>query len=65
MRISDMKFLKSDMDDLYEELGESIDTFFSNPTVENKKYIRGLIKEFNHVKNILSNKIQDFWCKGE
>ena len=65
MRISDLKFMKSDMVDLFEELTEEIDTFFDNPTKENKKFVLEAMKEFNHTKNVLTNKIKDFWCKGE
>ena len=65
MRISELKILNEDMNEVYEDLQTNIDIFFQEPTVENKKYIREKVKEFNHIKNVFMNKIQDFWCKGE
>lgn len=65
MRISELKYMKSDMDDLYNELSSNIEIFFLDPSHDNKKFVRERFKEFNHMKNVLANKINDFWCKGE
>lgn len=65
MRISELKILNADMNEVYEDLQTNIDIFFQEPTTLNKKYIKEKTKEFNHIKNVLMNKIQDFWCKGE
>ena len=63
--MKDIKELYVEYQKLQEELDDILESFMENPTVVNKKKVKGKVAEFNKVKNSLIAKISDFWCKCE